>query len=265
MAVTAPSWAPLVSFTLLIVDPAAAAGAACDEAATRPAGDPRRRRARWRCCRGSACRRSTTRSSTWCCTGSCSRRRGTSCRATRATSRSATARSSARACTRRPRWRRKLRLAVPLDAAGGRRWWRRCSASALGAVVFRVQGACAASCSRCSRWRSPSSSAPSSSTRRSTAARASPQRGARCRSSGRRASSHLLPAGAGRGGRHAAGRLGASTSRKLRRRPVRDPRRRGRGRGDGRADLPLQAGRARRSRARWPAWPAASMRCSSRT
>ena len=100
----------------------------------------RRRRGCWRCCRCSACRRSTTRSSTWCCTGSCWRPRGTSCRATPATSRSATARSSAPACTRRPRWLAQLRLAVPVDAAGGGGWSPRCSASALGAVVFRVQG-----------------------------------------------------------------------------------------------------------------------------
>ena len=74
----------------------------------------------------------------------------------------------------------------------------------------------------------------------------------------------LLPAGARRRGRDAADRL-RDHALEARRRPVRDPRRRGRGRGDGRADLPLQAGGVRRSRARWPAWPAASTRCSSRT
>ena len=42
-----------------------------------------------------------------------------------------------------------LRLALPVDPAGGGARRRRCSASALGAVVFRVEGACAASCSRC--------------------------------------------------------------------------------------------------------------------
>ena len=47
--------------------------------------------------------------------------------------------------------------------------------------------------------------------------------------------------------------------------PVRHPRRRGRRRGDGRADLSLQAGRFRPSRARSPASPAASTRCSSPT
>ena len=62
----------------------------------------------------------------------------------------------------------------------------------------------------------------------------------------------LLPARARGGHAHAAGRLGHRGSQ-ARRRPVRDPRRRGRGRGDGRADLSLQADRARRSRARWPA------------
>ncbi len=42
-------------------------------------------------------------------------------------------------------------------------------------------------------------------------------------------------------------------------------RRRGRRRGDGRAHLPLQAAGLRPARAGWPAWRAASMRCSCRT
>jgi hypothetical protein len=51
---------------------------------------------------------------------------------------------------------------------------------------------------------------------------------------------HLLPAGAGHRGGHAAGGLG-HLGVQAGRGAVRDPRRRGRGRGDGRAHLPLQA------------------------
>ena len=51
---------------------------------------------------------------------------------------------------------------------------------------------------------------------------------------------------------------------RARHRPLRHPRRRGRRRGDGRADLSLQARRVRAFRARSPASPAASTRCSCR-
>ena len=76
-------------------------------------------------------------------------------------------------------------------------------------------------------------------------------------------SRRVLPARAGAGDRDAGDRLrdhGAARAR-----PVRDPRRRGCRRGDGRADLPLQARRVRRSRARSRALREASTRCSSRT
>jgi len=73
MAVTAPAWAPLVSFSLLI-------GALLirPEKFLRP---PRYSSAScwcWRWCRSSACRRSTSRSSISCCSGRCSPPRGTS-------------------------------------------------------------------------------------------------------------------------------------------------------------------------------------------
>ena len=128
MAVTAPSWAPIVSFTLLIARAAAAPGPRLKIDRTLVAivaagAALALRAAAW------TCRRSTNRSSTWCCTGSCWRRRGTSCPATPATSRSATARSSAPASTRRAVLAGALRRAVPVDAAGGRAASPRCSAS----------------------------------------------------------------------------------------------------------------------------------------
>jgi branched-chain amino acid transport system permease protein len=104
MAVASPSWAPIVSFSLLIVMLLFRPG--------RPEKNMNKRSigilAAGRCwppaCPGWACPRSTNPSCTWCATGRCWRCRGTSSPATRATSRSATAPSSASACMRRPCW-----------------------------------------------------------------------------------------------------------------------------------------------------------------
>ena len=136
MAFASPSWAPIVSFSLLIALLLLRPG--------RPEDRPHARRDRGRGVQASPrfrsciCPRSTNRSSTSCCTGSCWPRRGTSCRAIPAISRSAMARSSAPACIR-PRcspasydvpflW--TLPAAALLAALLG---------LALGAVVFRVR------------------------------------------------------------------------------------------------------------------------------
>ena len=137
-----------------------------------------------------------------------------------------------------------LRLAVPVDAAG-RRGGRRAARRRRSARSCSASRACAASCSRCSRWRSPScigtivvntpiDGGPGVSLSAVPVPKIGPT-----------PSVDLLPARARRGRGDAAGRLARSCVSQLRRRPVRDPRRRGRGRGDRRADLPLQAGRAR--------------------
>ena len=72
MALIAPAWAPLVSFTLLIAVPAVPAepGLMKTSLHSWPSAplSPR--------CHSSGCRRSTSRSSTWSSTGSCSPRRG---------------------------------------------------------------------------------------------------------------------------------------------------------------------------------------------
>ena len=137
----APSWAPLVSFSLLIALLLLRPG-------TSVSGDDRRVADRAR--RGgrrslallplAGCRRSTSRSSTSCFTGSSL----ATCwnilsAATPATSPSATARSSAPACTRRPCSPTQFDVPVPVDAAGRRRCVAALLGARLGAVVFRVR------------------------------------------------------------------------------------------------------------------------------
>ena len=81
MALTSPAWAPLVSFTLLIVVLLVCARRDQIAMRRRRRGDPRSPAACSRCFRWlRGCRPSTSRSCTSCSTGSCSPRRGTSCR-----------------------------------------------------------------------------------------------------------------------------------------------------------------------------------------
>ena len=145
MAVTAPSWAPLVSFSLLIV-----------VLLVRPASALVRGLARDRHCAGGALaliplarasRSSTSRSCISSSTGSCSPRRGTSCRDTPAIFRSAMARSSApgmyTTAVLASRFDVPFLWTLPVAAgvAAG-------MGATLGAVVFRVRAFAASS----SRW-----------------------------------------------------------------------------------------------------------------
>ena len=213
MAVTAPSWAPLVSFTLLIADPAAAAGKggmmkrsrrSAAHPSCRPALAPARARA---VARPAGVLRLAPLPD-----AALDRARDLvehPVGLLRATSRSATARSSAPACTRRHAgWR-----ASTGRSCGRCRSPRAVAALlgvALGAVVFRVKARARRAVRAAHAGGDLRARARSSSTRRSTAARASRSASVPVPKIGPDAVLDLLPAGAGRGRADAAGRLGRS-------------------------------------------------------